>query len=516
MSGTMRMFSDRQSDRLLGQSPMAPSSASLQEGSRIPTQEDVSLAGGIWNPTSAKRDKIAELRTELLEHQYSLDDAATPEQKLDLYLADGLQWIVHTVDQIRLKSPLPDTTTTTAAASVTTNSELETEHPLPRELDPHKWGMDESLINIEKWIEEQQTAIQSTVPDGQLNEQQWKTYLEELSQKIDEVLATLPYSRYLRNIRDFYVVPPDSTDNIGEIQQELLATEDQERIESSGNKALARYRLLLTRAAGEHLANSWETLTTRSDEALDRLAVETDGEEVEGALQTLPLAKLNTVVRSHLYGNAIDRVDAMWNLMDQDDDALLEKTEMETASFLALSPVQTALLALFEEALEAQPVRELPGDNDENNKSGTLVKRGWRQRRREKKEKKRLTKWFQFAVKNHFEDEVEMPHRLRCIYAWAEKAHQNNKLDSVLIEASGWSGRKRYVELQPKISLPEFREVQSIHFTHLDRIGWEIVKSFREDLWVQQGKGRQNAELKRDCALFLAVVSLIDYAIVVF
>ena len=92
------------------------------------------------------------------------------------------------------------------------------------------------------------------------------------------------------------------------------------------------------------------------------------------------------------------------------------------------------------------------------------------------------------------------------------KAHQDNKLDSVMVD-EGWSGRKRYVELSPKISLVEFREVQSIHFTHFDRIGAEILKSYREDLWVMQGKGRQNKELFRDSLLFLAGVSAIDYII---
>ena len=114
-----------------------------------------------------------------------------------------------------------------------------------------------------------------------------------------------------------------------------------------------------------------------------------------------------------------------------------------------------------------------------------------------------------------FSDEIEMPHRLRCIYAWADKTHQGNNVESVLIEASGWSGRKRYVELPPKISLNEFREAQQIHLAHLDRVGWEVMKSFREDLWMEQGIGRQNAELKRECAIFLLVVSIIDYGIIV-
>ena len=110
--------------------------------------------------------------------------------------------------------------------------------------------------------------------------------------------------------------------------------------------------------------------------------------------------------------------------------------------------------------------------------------------------------------------EVEMPHRLRCIYAWANKGHQDNKIQSVVVDEIAWTGRKRYVELPPKISLPEFRQVQQEHFTHLDRVAAEYLKSFREDLWIRQGKGRQRAELYRDCALFMAVVCGIDYIII--
>ena len=138
----------------------------------------------------------------------------------------------------------------------------------------------------------------------------------------------------------------------------------------------------------------------------------------------------------------------------------------------------------------------------------------WRKKRQEKKHRKKLSKMFKKTVAYHFRDEVELAHRQRCIYAWSNKAHQDNKIDSVLVDESGWAGRKRYVELHPKISLPEFREVQSIHFTHLDRVAEEFLKSYREDLWVVQGKGRQNSELQRDCAIFLTVVSVIDFIIV--
>jgi hypothetical protein len=102
------------------------------------------------------------------------------------------------------------------------------------------------------------------------------------------------------------------------------------------------------------------------------------------------------------------------------------------------------------------------------------------------------------ALKHHFENELEMPHRLRCIYGWANKQHQDNKMDSILVHEEGGGvvtsvvGRKRYVELHPKIALNEFREVQGIHFQQLDRIGQECLSSFREDLWIQYTEGKDD------------------------
>ena len=123
-----------------------------------------------------------------------------------------------------------------------------------------------------------------------------------------------------------------------------------------------------------------------------------------------------------------------------------------------------------------------------------------------------MEKLFALTMKKHFEDEVEMPQRLRCIYAWAEKADQDNKIDAVQID-TGIAGRKRYVELNPKISLEEFREVQAMHFTHLDRVGEEIVKSFHEGLWIDQGRLRERMSVLRQSAAFMLVVCAIDIGI---
>ena len=73
---------------------------------------------------------------------------------------------------------------------------------------------------------------------------------------------------------------------------------------------------------------------------------------------------------------------------------------------------------------------------------------------------------------------------------------------------------ERYVELTPKISLPEFREVQQEHFPHLDQISEEMMKSFRDDfLLLEQGKSRQSTELQWNTLYFMGVVCVVDVCI---
>ena len=66
-------------------------------GKTIPGEQDARI-GGVWSATSAKRDKLIELKGELVAGQLSLDDAATPEQTLDLFLADGMHVIAKASD----------------------------------------------------------------------------------------------------------------------------------------------------------------------------------------------------------------------------------------------------------------------------------------------------------------------------------------------------------------------------------------------------------------------------------
>lgn len=440
-------------------------SSSASAAAKMPTSQDVTTSGGVWAPTSAKRDKMSELLLALEDGQITLDDAATPEQKLDLYLADGMNAIVKAAER----------------------------DASPKALGP-------VVQDIESWMDEKARGL----PED-LHQVQWESYLREVSRKASEYASEYPSGRCLRSIRDFYEWKPSENETEPECKLTRL-------IEQLYEESVILYCLYLLQAEAEQLLGSWDILTKVSDADIDRAAVK--GVSLNPQASTLPLSKLNDVLRSFVDGTCEEKVAATWNLMDRDDDGLLEESEMDQVAYLVVSPIENSLQTLFQAAVEAYPVRASLDSLDKTGKdSESLPKKGWRASRRERRTVKHLQKIFSNTLKTHFRDEVEMPHRLRCIYAWADRAHQDNKIDSVHVESSDWGSRQRYVELQPKISLKEFQTVQKEHFTHLDRVGQELIKSFRENLLVDQGKGRQNSELKRDCVAFLAAVSVVDFII---
>jgi hypothetical protein len=437
---------------------MSPSSP-VAEKAKMPTAQDVTTSGGVWAPTSAKRDKLTELNLALESGQLTLDDAATLEQKLDLYLVDGLQVIAKAAEQ--------DT------------------------------GNLSILHEIETWMSEEAKDLPQD-----LQKTYWESYLKAVSRKAAALATGYPSTQSLRYVRDFYDFTPsgDETELAG----------DMTGVKDAFDHCVAIHRLGLLKAAADHLLISWDVLTKVSDADVDRAAVQ--GIKLEPQASTLPLPKLNDVLRAFVGGTCEDRVSTMWALMDRDGDGLLDHSEMDALPFLIVSPVETSLQSLFDDSIQAFPVRSplymLESDVVASSK------KGWRERRREKKIDRGLRRIFANTVKTHWVNEVEMPHRLRCIYAWADKAHQDNKIDSIHVESDEWGGRRRYVELEPKISLSEFRLVQKEHFAHLDRVGQETLSSFRENLLVDQGKGRQRRELQRDCVLFLTVVSVVDFIII--
>jgi hypothetical protein len=416
-----RSFSSGSS--LLGHSPMAPHipSNSNADPSQIPTAKDVTTSGGVWAPSSAKREKLKELQGELAEYKdvsknLTLDSLATEEERLDLYLADGLSAIVSTVEQSAV------------------------------DIDTH--DNDNNLPLIVRGISELLPAAE------QLDQSQWEATLTRISRLLEERLSALPSDRCFKDVRDFYMPHVAAVDGVDEGNAAAEQPSDPSTVHEHAHaqEAILRFRVLLALAVVDHLKKSWKDLTTLSDQDVDRAAV--TGTVVDKQAATINAGQLQKVITAYLTTDCTQRTEAMWNLMDRDGDGLLDETEMNQVCQLAVEPVRIAMIRMFKEALDASPVRAASFINTETSDSTSgrenMVppKRiGWRQRRREAKEMKKLSKLFRHTLQAHFVDEVEMPHRMRCIYAWANKKHQDNKIDSVLVDDAGWSGRKRFVEL---------------------------------------------------------------------
>eukprot|EP00586_Coscinodiscus_wailesii_P012109 CAMPEP_0172499438 /NCGR_PEP_ID=MMETSP1066-20121228/127128_1 /TAXON_ID=671091 /ORGANISM="Coscinodiscus wailesii, Strain CCMP2513" /LENGTH=492 /DNA_ID=CAMNT_0013273181 /DNA_START=381 /DNA_END=1859 /DNA_ORIENTATION=+ len=461
--------------------------------------------GGVWAQTSSKREKLLELRAEITAGKKTLDDMATPNEKCELDFADGLTLLVRS----------------------TANHNAEEDWKC---CDGE--GGREVLEGLYEMLDEGESG--SAAATKVLNEREYGDYLNEVVNRVDRFLnstasihdgeETLTTTRsrlasHLALIRDFVVDPQNPSAAEDAAAAAPTTTLIPTPVQTSFTTCLILYKLHLFKSTARTLLDSWTILTAVTDADVDRAAVR--GEDISPAT-VLPRDKINAVLRSA--GRSSDGVAAVWDLMDKDDDGLLDQEEMERVVNIVLDLERGGLTEFV------RGVFDDGGDGGVGvitDPLGTVPEtKGWRQRRRDRKYRKQLMKSFNQAASHHFEIEVETPHRLRCVYAWAEKGHQDGQVDSTLVDATpGVSddggggalasivGRKRYVELDPKISLGEFREVQRECFGHLDRVGEEICGSWREDLLVVHGRKRQFKELKRDCALFFGVVSLIDLGI---
>mmetsp|Transcript_35972 Transcript_35972/g.86832 ORF Transcript_35972/g.86832 Transcript_35972/m.86832 type:complete len:637 (-) Transcript_35972:527-2437(-) len=550
------------SDNLLGHSPMARTIPTTSQQAAAPPSPgnqgpswgvDANTAGGgVWAQTSAKKDKLNELLTELnsdgvdtgAKGMETLDEYASAQEKLDLQFADGLKIIAKFVDVGTKNSDHTMIVKNASSISVGTDASKAAENATDQ-----VFQLLESASSLEEWekpkFEATMHEILRILSTGLPPEPNIK----------NPVAGSLDISSPLCYLREFVEDSSGGTSDkvhdganhqspdYGEIEQqiELLDNIVTEAFSSSINI----YRTLLLRATSQTLLDNWDTLTTVTNGDIDRAAV--SKVSILPQRPTVNAKKILKIFDAYANESSQEWVKSWWELIDADGDGLIDEEEMNNCITLASKPIHTALSDLVYLSLEVCPVRTAGlGNSDEANDAWFLggenfsdfldnnissipnpsagadlnKKLSWKNRRRELKARKALIKTFQASLARHFRDQVETAHRLRCIYAWAEKSHQDNKLDSILVDASEeWGaasslvGRKRYVELTPKISYPEFHKEQSRHFPHLDRIGEEIAMSFKEDLWVSQGKGRQNKELKRDCFLFLSGVSLIDVGI---
>ncbi|KAL7548577.1 hypothetical protein ACHAWF_018871 [Thalassiosira exigua] len=537
------------SDNLLGHSPMARSAptTSQQAATVSPSPPDKgpvwgvdsnTAGGGVWAQTSAKRDKLNELLTELnadgvdtgAKGMETLDDAADEQEKLDLALADGIKFVAKFADDgmkdnTRGKDSLKEVEIVAARneASLVADSTVK-----------QMFQLLESASSLEEWerpkFEATMDEVIRILSTGLLPN-------PKVEKPVAGSLNTAHPFCYLRE----FVESQNSTsscdvpDDDGAVEQKVRFLEA--IVSNAFSSSTKIYRALLLRAAAQTLLENWDMLTTATSGDIDRAAVAKTAAEFLPQRQSVNAKNVKTVFDAYAKEGSGEWVQSWWSLIDADGDGLIDEEEMNNCIDLAMKPVHLALSDMVHMSLGVCPSRTTGlgadkanawflGGTDmtdiDTNPSPTNVniKLSWRNRRREMEARKILTKTFQATLARHFRDQVETSHRLRCIYAWADKSHQNNKIDSILVDASEeWGaassivGRKRYVELEPKISYPEFRKEQARHFPHLDKIGEEVAMSFKEDLWVLQGKGRQNKELKRDCFLFLLGVSLVDAVI---
>eukprot|EP00979_Chaetoceros_neogracilis_P006347 scaffold1285_cov231-Chaetoceros_neogracile.AAC.2 len=496
--------------------------------------------GGVWAQTNAKRDKLGELRLELKFDlgQRTLDDAATSEEKLDLWLVDGIKAVCSFVDGVELRGECVEQLRSSDVDGV-----------------PH-------LDDFYGLLKE----FQENCDGGKINKGQYETHLKNLMAHVEQIRTHHPAAPrtsdteeggsstaqsslvHIRDIMEF--TPPNepikSTKEIKKKGEEGASHIIPASLEKDLSQALSLplidcseyFHILLLQSCLLNLSERWDDLVRISDADQDRAA--TTGATL-APLEQVDVPKLHQVLEAFGTKGCAERTEALWNLMDWDDDGLLDQVEMDQVVSMTLQPVEAALKSFVEDCIAVWPLRagdpfieDSVGEEMSLQKNKGAYKK-WTEKRKEKKAKKVLLKLLDGAIKRHFKIDVEVPHRLRCCYAWADKEHQGGKVQSVLVESTGsgiesdgdsvvdaaggnsgggfFNSKKRYVELDPKISYKEFREVQREHFPHLDRITQELCTGFKEEVWMQQGKRRQNAEVKREGLAFLAVVSLIDIGI---
>lgn len=544
-SSTAPLQIRRMSDNILGYNPMSntsPINKNLSNAknpveSKSDTQksgqggpwigvDSNTEGGGVWAQTNAKRDKLGELRLELRHDlgQLTLDDAATMQEKLDNYLVDGIKAVACFTDDAKEDS----------SSSAALRGELDQAGQTPA-LDDF-YGLLQEFGDSKQYI----------------NRQEYESHLLKLIGHVEQIKAhhtAVAEPSSLISIRDMLAfVPPNETVPSGDKIPSNVEKDISSPILQDFAICSEYYRILLLEACLNYLATKWDDVVKIVDADMDRAAATGTALTVP---DTISVFKLHQVLEAFGRRGCSERVRALWDLMDKDGDGLLNQVEMDEVVLMSIRPVENALDSFVRDCMGVWPLRrpipENPHDfaKEEEEEEMHPEKKGryqrWKEQRIEKKAKKTFMKLFHRAVKRHFEIDVEVAHRLRCCYAWAEKEHQEGKVNSILVDSSSAvdadgthhdktssvggnstgggggglfsGGRKRYVELDPKISYNEFRQVQKGIFPHLDRVSEELCNGFKEELWIIQGKRRQNAVLKRESLAFLIVVSLLDLGI---
>ena len=457
----------------------------------------------------------------------TLDLAADAQEKLDLEFADGLKMVAKFVDDgVKISATINGLSGVAALGEEATKA-ADNLFRLLDSVSAAEEGIQKS--EFEATMHEAIRILSAGLPPD-------PNHKKPVAGTLD---ASNPLCYMRQFVEDLVENKDDKTCEDREVEEEINRLND--IVARAFSSSTMIYRTLLLRACAQTLLENWDKLTTITSGDIDRAAVSKTS--LPPHRTTVNAKNIPKLFDAYANGSCNEWVQSWWNLIDDDGDGLIDEEEMNSCVNLAMKPAHMALLDVVYLSLEVCPLRTF-GSADTNawflggedisdisatgggtdppaaSSSDPVRKFAWRNRRRELKARGALAKTLRATLGRHFRDQVEAPHRLRCIYAWADKSHQNNKLDSIVVDsnddwgaASSSVGRKRYVELHHKISYPEFRKEQARHFPHLDKIGEEIAMSFKEDLWVMQGKRRQNRELRQHGVLFLFGISLVDVGI---
>jgi hypothetical protein len=538
------------STNLLGYSPMAAqvinTNANVKAKKESPSGPSFGVdsntaGGGVWAQTSARQSKLADLKLELKHDkgQYTLELAATAEEKQDLYLVHGLNVIAQHTDQgwDAVSNAVKEETTTDVCVKHPNDNELSqmTEYldklALDCHIDSHKDKLESVTYNTFLTGVAQKAEVLLSKIDTNTNMEDGKTEKSASAAAllhVRDIFHPTPLEHMDKDVtldkelRQLVVVSPSSDVDVDadDVLFDKELAKEQEKVARHLQTCVVRFRLIMVAKAAEQLAKSWDSLTKLTDSDVDRAAV--DDVDVSDVQQKISLSQTDVVkvLQAYATGTCADRIEALWKLTDHDGDGMLDQEEMDQVVYMSIDPVKDALRLLTNEVVMGTPVRS-SGSTVTEDTAGTETKepkKSFLQRRREARLQKRLLKFSEIAYNNHFDREVEIPHRLRCAYAWADKQHQNGEIKSVLVDSAGagssgtagFGGRKRYVEFHPKISYQEFRTEQNEFFDHLDRVGEELLKSFRDEILLHQGTGRQNKDARNEVGVFFVILLAAD------
>ncbi|GMH55390.1 hypothetical protein TrRE_jg12920 [Triparma retinervis] len=159
----------------------------------------------------------------------------------------------------------------------------------------------------------------------------------------------------------------------------------------------------------------WDRVSKVVDADVDRAAM--DGRKVDGD-RKVRTSKLVGALHAIMNGASEDKLRAVWELHHKEDvggeGGGIEREEMEGVVELYSGSVMNAVKAMGGRAIDTIP----PAKGRDLGVVGTT------------KHKKRLRKAFDRVAKRLMDVEQEAPHRIRCIYQWADKEHQGGEFDA--------------------------------------------------------------------------------------